>query len=80
MTSYSSAYMTDDVPKVLAAMDMAGMPQEMFDQVSELRVECWTRITRIKLQINDIYGCQLAAEQCLQGKLFSDFYFLITEF
>lgn len=70
MNYFSSAYMSEEVPKLLASKDMKAMTQEVFDQVSELRVECWARITRMKLQMNDIHGCQLAAEQCLQGDLF----------
>jgi len=59
--------MSDEVPKVLASTDLKSIPQEQFDQISELRVECWARITRIKLRMNDVYGSQLAAEECLKG-------------
>ena len=62
----ATAFMTDDVPKKLETLDMKNMPQEDFDQLTEMRVECWARITKLRLNADDTYGSQAAAEQCLQ--------------
>jgi len=60
------SYMTEDVPKRISSLNMKHLSQEDFDQVTELQCECWTRLTRIKLRMNDVYGSQAAAESCLQ--------------
>lgn len=62
--------MTSDVGAYLKTLNTDVMSKEEYDQFLEMQAECWTRLTRIKIVLDDIHGAQNSAEQCI--KLITD--------
>ena len=60
------ALMDTEVKAKLAAMDWNNLTQEDYDQYMEMQAECYTRLTRIKIRLDDIHGSQLTAEKCME--------------
>ena len=55
-----------DLSTWLEAQDWEDMSQEAFDEIMEMQAECWTRLTRTKIILNDIHASQDLAERCMQ--------------
>ena len=50
----------------LKGLDWVNLTKEYFDETVEMQAECWTRLCRLKLGLNDIHGAQECAESCLK--------------
>ena len=58
--------MDTEVKAKLASFDWNNLTQEDYDQYMEMQAECYTRLTRIKIRLDDIHGSQLTAEKCME--------------
>lgn len=59
------ALMDTEVKAKLTSIDWNNLTQEDYDQNMEMQAECYTRLTRIKIRLDDIHGSQLTAEKCM---------------
>jgi hypothetical protein len=58
--------MRGDLQAWIDGQDWAEMSLDDYNEVMEMRAECWCRLTRGKIASGDIYGSQDTAEQCMQ--------------
>eukprot|EP01041_Mallomonas_annulata_P001674 gene1674-3234_t len=66
LSSKALTLLETDVKTMIAALDQSNMSTDEFNQIAELQAECWTRLTRIRIHLNDIHGAQQSAEKCMQ--------------
>ena len=63
-TDRAAKLMENEIGTFLAGLDWDVMPQDVYDQVMEMRVEILTRLTRLKIILCDTLGAQYMAERC----------------
>ena len=65
LTNKAVEMMDGAVAAELDALPMVDFSQERYNQLLELQVEAWTRLTRLRMLFSDTIGAQFTAEKCL---------------
>ena len=55
-----------EVTGLIKGYDKTVMTLEQFNQLAEIQAECWTRLTKAGILVNDVHTAQQAAEKCME--------------
>lgn len=62
----AAGVMTGELQTWIDEQDWVEFSLDRYNEIMEMRAECWCRLTRCKIASGDIYGSQDMAEQCMK--------------